>query len=160
MVIEEEGTRVTAGRTTRIFVQSECLTGGALSSKIMSSKQVKYPHLVSSQPYRRTRGPETAIRKLAVAILMQALRDLLTSSRSGKEKRRNWEQWQQDALHWFFSEEKAPGSFYWVCDIINIGSWRILEVLRSYQRYDREQMKGLMSKLSELQIRSTSFAGN
>ncbi len=128
--------------------------------KKMSSTQVKYPQLVSSQPYRRTRGPETSIRKLAVAILVQALRDLLTPSRSGQENRKNWEKWQQDALHWFFSEEKTPGSFYWVCDILNIGSWRILEVLRSYQRYDREQLTGLMSKWSELQIRSTSFAGN
>ena len=47
-----------------------------------------------------------------------------------------------------------------MCDILNIGSWRILEVLRSYQRYDREQLKRLVSKLSEFQIRPKSFAGN
>ena len=105
-------------------------------------------------------GPEASIRKLAVAILLQALRDLLTPSRSGKEIRQNWKKWQQDALHWFFSEEKAPGSFYWVCNVLNIGSWRILEVLRSYQRKDREQLKGLASKLSKFQIRPKSFAGN
>jgi hypothetical protein len=126
----------------------------------MSSTQVEYPKLVSSQPYRRTRGSEASIRKLAVGILLQALRDLLIPSRSGKENRRNWEKYQQDALHWFFSEEKTPGSYCWVCDILAIGSWRILEVLRSYQRYDREQLKGLVSKLSELQIRPTSFTGN
>jgi len=126
----------------------------------MSSTQVKYPTLVSSQPYRRTRGPETSIRKLAVAILLQAFRDLLTPSRSGEENRRNGEKWQRDALHWFFSEEKTPGSFYWVCDVLEIGSRRILEVLRSYQRYDREQLKGLASKLSKFQIRPKSFAGN
>jgi hypothetical protein len=126
----------------------------------MSSAQVKYPILVSSQLYRRTKGPEAAIRKLAVAILLQALRDLWTPSRSGRENRTNWEKWQQDALHWFFSEEKAPGSFYWVCGLLKIGSGRIREVLRSYQRCDREQLKGLSSKLSKFQIRPKSFAGN
>jgi len=127
---------------------------------MMSSAQVKYPKLVSSQPYRRTRGLEASFRKLAVAILLQALRDLLTPSRSGNENRKNWEKWQQDARHWFFSEEKAPGSFDWVCKVLNLGSWRILEVLRSYQRQDREQVKGLASKLSKFQIRPKSFAGN
>ena len=126
----------------------------------MSSTQVKYPKGVSSQPYRWTRGPEASIRKLAVAILRQALRDFLTPSRSGKENRKNWEKWQQDALHWFFSEEKTPASFYWVCEILDIGSLRILEVLRSYQRYDRERLKGLASKLSKFQIRPKSFTGN
>ncbi len=126
----------------------------------MSITQVEYPKLVSSQPYRRTLGPEASIRRLAVAILLQALRDLLTPRRSGKENRRNWEKWQQEALHWFLSEKNAPGSFHWVCDILNIGSWRILEVIRSYQRSDREQLKGLASKLSKFQIRPKSFAGN
>jgi len=126
----------------------------------MSSTQVQYLKLVSSQPYRWTRGPEASIRKLAVAILLQALRDLLTPSKSGKENRKHWEKWQQDALHWFFSEENTPGSFYWVCDVLDIGSWRILDVLRSYQRYDREQLKELVSRLSEIQIRPKSFAGN
>ncbi|MCZ6877401.1 MAG: hypothetical protein O7G29_04590 [Acidobacteria bacterium] len=119
-----------------------------------------YPKLVSSQPYRRTRGPEASIRKLAIAILLQALRDFLTPSRSGKENRKNWEKWQQDALYWFLSQEKAPGSFDWVCDVLNIGSWRILEVLRSDQLEDCEQLKGLASQLSKLQIRPKSFAGN
>ncbi len=143
-----------------LWYKNKSLTGEALRWKTMSSTQCEYLKLVSSQPYRRTRGPEASIRRLAVAILLQALRDLLTPRRSGKENRRNWEKYQQDALHWFFSEEKTPGSFYWVCDILNIGSRRILEVLRSYQRYDREQLKGLVSKLSELQIRPTSFTGN
>jgi len=124
----------------------------------MSSTQVEYPKLVSSQPYRRTKGPEASIRKLAVAILLQALRDLLTPSRSGKENRTNWEKWQQDALHWFFSEEKAPGSFYWVCEVLNIGSWRILKGLRI--RRDRKQREEVVRKLSEFQIRPQSFAGS
>jgi hypothetical protein len=126
----------------------------------MSSAQVKYPRLVSSQPYRRTKGPEASIRKLAVAILLQALRDLLTPGRSGKENGTNWEKWQQDALHWFFSEEKAPGSFYWACGLLNIGSGRIREVLRSYQPYDRERLKGIPSRLSKFQIRPKAFVGN
>ena len=134
--------------------------GEALNYKRMSNTQVEYLRLVSSQPYRRTGGLEASIRKLAVAILLQALRDLLTPSKSGKENRKNWEKWQQDALHWFFSEESTPGSFYWVCDVLNIGSWRILEGLRAYQRCDSEQLKELVSKLSQFQIRPKSFAGN
>jgi len=126
----------------------------------MPNTQVEYLKLVSSEPYGRERGLDGSIKKLAVAILVQALRDLLTPRKSGKENRRNGEKWQQDALHWFSSEETTPGSLYWVCDILNIGSWRIREGLRIYQRCDRDQLKGLVSKLSEFQIRPKSFAGN
>ena len=110
--------------------------------------------------YGREKGLEPSVKKLAVAILLQALRDLLAPRKSGKENKRNWERWQRDAQEWFFCEETTPGSFYWVCEVLSIGSWRILEGLRIYQRCDREQLEELARKLSEFQIRAQSFAGS
>ena len=106
--------------------------------------------------YGREKGLEPSVKKLAVAILLQALRDLLAPRKSGKENKRNWERWQRDAQEWFFSEETTPGSFYWVCEILNIGSWRILKGLRI--RRDHNQLEEVVRKLSEFQIRPKSFA--
>jgi len=76
----------------------------------------------------------------------------------GKENRKNWEGWQRDAQEWFFSEETTPGSFYWVCEVSHIGSWRILKGLRI--RRDRKQLEEVVRKLSEFKIRPQSFAGS
>ena len=106
--------------------------------------------------YGREKGLEPSIKKLALAILLQAMRDLLATRKSGKGYRKNWEGWQRDAQEWFFSEETTPGSFYWVYEILNIGSWRILKVLRI--RRDHNQLEEVVRKLSEFQIRPQSFA--
>ena len=124
----------------------------------MSITYVEHLKLTRQGLYGREKGLEPSVKKLAVAILLQALRDLLAPSKSGKENRRNWERWQRDAQEWFFCEETTPGSFYWVCEVLNIGSWRILKGLRI--RRDRKQLEEVVRKLSEFQIRPQSFAGN
>ncbi len=124
----------------------------------MSITYVEHLKLTSQGLYGREKGLEPSVKKLAVAILLQALRDLLAPSKSGKENRRNWERWQRDAQEWFFSEKSTPGSFYWVCEVLNIGSWRILKGLRI--RRDRKQREEVVRKLSEFQIRPQSFAGS
>ena len=107
--------------------------------------------------YGREKGLEPSVKKLALAILLQALRDLLAPSKSGKENRRNWKRWQRDAQEWFSCEETTPGSFYWVCEVLNIGSWRILKGLRI--RRDHNQLAEVVRKLSD-QIRPQSLAGS
>ena len=124
----------------------------------MAITHVEHLRLASQGLDGHQKGPEAAVRKLALAILLQALRDLLASSKSGKENRQNWEEWQKDALHWFLCEKTTPGSFYWVCEVSHIGSWRILKGLRI--RRDRKQLEEVVRKLSEFQIRPQSFAGS
>jgi len=127
-------------------------------SKMMSITYVEHLKPTSQGLYGQEKGLEPSVKKLALAILLRALRDLLAPRKSGKKNRKNWEGWQRDAQEWFFSEETAPGSFYWVCEVSNIGSWRILKGLRI--RRDRRQLEEVVSKLSELQIRPQSFAGS
>lgn len=55
------------------------------------------------------------IRRLALGILLQAYRDMLTSRKRATAKQRLW---RQDALDWFFSDESEPGSLQWVCRIL------------------------------------------
>ncbi len=126
----------------------------------MSITYVEHLKPTRQGPYGREKGLEPSVKRLALAILIQALRDLLAPSKCGKENRRNWEGWQRDAQEWFFSEGTTPGSFYWVCEVLNIGSWRILKGLRIYQRRDRKQLEEVARKLSEFQIRPQSFAGS
>lgn len=125
---------------------------------MMSITYVEHLKPTSQGLYGQEKGLEPSVKKLALAILLRALRDLLAPSKSGKENRSNWEGWQRDAQEWFFSEETTPGSFYWVCEVSNIGSWRILKGLRI--RRDRRQLEEVVRKLSELQIRPQSFAGS
>ena len=124
----------------------------------MSITYVEYLKLTRQGFYGQEKGLRTSVKNLALAILLQALRDLLAPSKSGKENRNNWGGWQRDAQEWFFSEERTPGSFYWVCEVSNIGSWRILKGLRI--RRDRKQLEEVARKLSEFQIRPQSFAGS
>ena len=127
-------------------------------SKTMSITYVDYLEPTRQGLYDREKGLEPSVKKLALAILLRALRDLLAPSKSGKNNRQKWVKWQKDALHWFYSEKTTPGSFYWVCEVLNIGSWRILKGLRIGR--DRRQLEEVVRKLSELQIRPQSVAGS
>lgn len=79
---------------------------------------VRKPELFSSPglyPQYQSRDQNTA--QLAGAILAQALRDLFSPR---KVAERDWQKWQEDSREWFLSDQEIPGSFYWVCENINI----------------------------------------
>ncbi len=52
--------------------------------------------------------------QLAIRIINQAFMDLRLRNPSSAEAK----EWQQDAYEWFLSEETAPGSLVWWCQIL------------------------------------------
>ena len=60
-------------------------------------------------------GVNTPEKKLLVAILAQALRDLVYAGRFSPTKGPAF-----DALKWFSSEQTSPGSFLWICTALEI----------------------------------------
>ncbi len=68
---------------------------------------------------------------MAFAILVQAVRDLMSPKKSSE---RDWAIWQEDALEWFFSKETTPGSFYWVCEVLDISEWGFRKGVRAFER--------------------------
>ena len=87
---------------------------------------------------------------MAFAILVQAVRDLMSPKKSSQ---RDWAIWQEDALEWVFSEETTPGSFYWVCEVVDISEWRFRKGVRAFERSGRKQQEEMSKKISGFQLR-------
>ena len=56
-------------------------------------------------------------RKLALAILLQALRDVVSPKPYTWDRGTNWT---EDAREWIQSDAATPGSFRWVCQVLEI----------------------------------------
>ena len=97
-------------------------------------------------------GPEPPIRNLAFSILLQALRDLLALRKPSPRG----ENWKADAAQWIFSEETGPGSFHWVCGILEISEWALREKLRVLEGADRKRREELFETLSRFQTRRSA----
>ncbi len=92
-----------------------------------------------------TREPlDPSVRKLARAMLRQALRDMLINESSSSEKSDGWE---QDAAEWFFSDETDPGGLTWVCDILQLQPWMLRQWLSVYHQSDRQQREHMVGEL-------------
>ncbi len=87
---------------------------------------------------------------MAFAILVQAVRDLMSPKKSSQ---RDWAIWQEDALGWVFSEETIPGSFYWVCEVLDISEWRFRKGVRAFEHSSRKQQEEMSEKISGFQPR-------
>ena len=110
---------------------------------------MQVPMLASAGLCQQPRGPESAIRNLALGILLQAFRDLIAEG-----KPEAWQMWQEDALEWCFSEEGSPGSFHWVCAILGFSAGKILKWLRTVTGPDDcKPPRELLRKLSRFQMR-------
>lgn len=100
--------------------------------------------------YPQAKGPDPALRNLAMGILLQAFRDIVAPKKiSNKE----WEVWQQDALEWFASDEFYPGSFSWVCEVLQAQPRDFRIWLRNYKDSDPASRKEMARKLVRFQIR-------
>lgn len=75
--------------------------------------------LSSAGLYPPSKRADVLTRKLALGILLQALRDVTCHS-----TKREKEQWRQDALEWFASHDVGPGSLDWVCSVLQIEAAR------------------------------------
>ncbi len=101
--------------------------------------------------YPQTKKPDPSLRNLALGILLQALRDIVAPKKSSNNK--EWAIWRKDALEWVFSEDVHPGSFIWVCEVLEMKPNELREWLHSYKHCDQTQKKEMARKLIRFQIR-------
>ena len=106
--------------------------------------------LESEGLYPQTKKPDPSLRNLALGILLQAFRDIVAPKKSSNKE---WELWRQDALDWFYAEENHPGSFLWVCEVLEINHRELREWLEIYKNSDGNQKKEMARKLIRFQIR-------
>ena len=111
--------------------------------------EVNASGLASERLYPQTRGADSPLRKLALGILRRALLDMMVL---GKSSNKDWETWHQDAVEWFFCEQTTPGSFYWVCGVLETNSWQLRERLRAYERSERKHQEQMLRELFRFRI--------
>jgi hypothetical protein len=111
---------------------------------------MKASALESEGLYPQTKKPDPSLRNLALGILLQAFRDIVAPKKSSNKE---WELWRQDALDWFYSDEKHPGSFRWVCDVLEMNHRDLREWLHAYKKSRGERKKEMARKLIRFQIR-------
>ena len=106
--------------------------------------------LESDGLYPQTKKPDASLRNSALGILLQALRDIVAPKKASNKE---WELWRQDALEWFFSEEFHPGSFHWVCGVLEIKPKEMRTWLHTYKKSGHERKREMAKKLIRFQIR-------
>ena len=78
--------------------------------------QVAIDMQIADVLYPKARHRTSAsVRQLALAILIQALRDTFGTRRATRDDEIDWK---SDAREWFSEEDSSPGSFQWVCQIL------------------------------------------
>lgn len=110
----------------------------------MASKPIR----LSSErlnPQRKT--PDRELVHLALGILTQAVRDLVSPQ---KKHEKDWEVWQIESQMWFSSEEDYPGSFKWVCDIIGTEPEALRNWAQNLSKLDRRQLRASILSLVRL----------
>ena len=65
-----------------------------------------------------------------MGILLQAIRDIVSPNREAQAKDEDWE---SDAVEWFESEAKHPGSLDWVCAMLKSEPTRFRQWIRDYR---------------------------
>ncbi len=127
------------------------LSGTNRKEKVEFAKQRRNTSgLESSGLYPREHRPESSLRNLSLGILLQAFRDVVAPKKASNKE---WRLWRQDALDWFSSEENYPGSFQWVCEVLEISQKELREWLESYLLSDKDRQKEMARKLTRFQIR-------
>ncbi len=87
---------------------------------------------------------DPSVRKLARAILRQAVRDMLMHPDSASGGSDGWE---KDAAQWFFSDETDPGSLTWVCDILQLQPWMLRQWLSVYYQSHHQKREHMVMEL-------------
>lgn len=106
--------------------------------------------LESEGLYPQTKKPDSSLRNLALGILLQALRDIVSPK---KTSHKEWELWRKDALDWFSAGDTHPGSLTWVCEVLEMNPKELREWLNRYQRCGHHRKKEMARKLIRFQIR-------
>ncbi len=127
------------------------LSGINRKEKVESVKQQRNSSgLESAGLYPREHRPESSLRNLSLGILLQAFRDVVAPKKASNKE---WRLWRQDALDWFASEESYPGSFQWVCEVLEMNQRELRQWLEIYLLSDKDRQREMARKLTRFQIR-------
>lgn len=106
--------------------------------------------VITAEPlYPKARTADPSARRLALGILLQAFRDIVSPRRSTWKK---GEDWQADAEEWFDSESDHAGSLRWVCDHLHIDRFQLRKWLKRYRNSDQAERKEMARRLVRFQI--------
>ncbi|MGH9340748.1 MAG: hypothetical protein ACRD1R_14425 [Acidobacteriota bacterium] len=105
--------------------------------------------LASEGLYPPPKRLDPPMRNLALGILLQAFRDLVTPRRAASNE---WKVWRQDALEWFLSEDSYPGSFRWVCDVLQMDAVHLRQWIHRYRGSENSDRRRMVQKLIHFRI--------
>ena len=128
------------------------MNGGLKKAKAkrISTLMMKATALESEGLYPQTKKPDPSLRNLALGILLQALRDIVSPKKSSNKE---WDLWRKDALEWFHSDETHPGSLLWVCEVLEMNPKDLRDWLRDYRSSGHSRRKEMAKRLIRFQIR-------
>lgn len=106
--------------------------------------------LESEGLYPQQKKADPSMRNLALGILLQAFRDIVSPKKTSSKE---WELWRQDALEWFYSSETHPGSLLWVCEVLEMDHKELRAWLQEYRSSGRSRKREMAKKLIRFQIR-------
>lgn len=116
---------------------------------IKKDDNLKSARIASDGLYPPSKKSDASVRNLALAILLQAFRDVIAPKKSSNKE---WAIWRKDAMEWFFAEDACPGSFFWVCEVLRMDSEELRTWLRTYRRSNRANKKDMVKRLIRFQI--------
>lgn len=105
--------------------------------------------LISEGLYPQSKKSDYSVRNLALAILLQAFRDVIAPKKSSNKE---WDIWRKDAMEWFFDAESYPGSFAWVCDILQMNPEELRIWVRTYKKSSGANKREMVKRLVRFQI--------
>lgn len=100
--------------------------------------------------YSSDHRPNSSITNLALAILLQGFRDVISVKNSSNHEGTIW---RKDALEWFASENQFPGSFLWVCTALKLPGKELRTWIEEYLMSDKKRKIEMARKLHRFQIR-------
>ncbi len=107
---------------------------------------------LSSAPQLPIHRVDRPIRKLALAILIRALRDGIGRGSISSEGAKETVYWHQDAREWLFSESDQAGSFLWICDILAMDPAKLRSWVRTFLQSNQARQKATVERLHRLRI--------
>ena len=110
----------------------------------MDQDRMNFKMWKSTGLYSTKEQLDPSVRKLARAILRQAVRDMLMQPDSASGESDGWE---KDAAQWFFSDETDPGSLTWVCEILQLKPWMLRQWLSVYHQSHHQRRELMVMEL-------------
>ena len=105
---------------------------------------------VGSKTCSGRKRTELWVRRLAIAILIQAFRDIAMEGRDDISD--ELAGWREDARSWFRSMAWEPGSLKWVCSILHLDDQRLREWHSDYQSSKQDTQVAMVKNLRRMQI--------